>query len=101
MMTGFRWQASPPSAVRSASASSQRSGNTRPGCAYGIVSVALFGSAARGESRPGSDVDILVEIDHLKANRSVATRYDKLADSFLGMLYLATIKLWIEFVHRT
>lgn len=41
------------------------------------------------------------EIGHLKANRAIATRYDKLAESFLGMLYLAAIRLWIKFVHRT
>jgi transposase len=38
---------------------------------------------------------------HLKINRAVATRYDKLADSFLGMLHLAAIRYWIKFVHRT
>ena len=29
-------------------------------------------------------------IGHLKINRAIATRYDQLADSFLGMLYFAT-----------
>jgi hypothetical protein len=29
----------------------------------GVVSVALFGSAARGEASSGSDLDIMVEID--------------------------------------
>jgi len=29
---------------------------------YGVTRAALFGSVARGESREGSDVDILVEI---------------------------------------
>lgn len=38
-------------------------------------------------------------IGHLKINRAVATRYDQLADSFLGMLYLATARYWIKFVH--
>jgi len=38
-------------------------------------------------------------IGHLKVNRAIATRYDKLAESFLGMLYLATIKHWLKFVH--
>lgn len=29
----------------------------------GVLHAALFGSAARGENHPGSDVDIMVEID--------------------------------------
>ena len=29
---------------------------------------------------------------HLKINRAIATRYDQLADSFLGMLYIATAR---------
>ena len=36
---------------------------------------------------------------HLKINRAIATRYDKLADSFLGMLHLAAIRYWFKFVH--
>lgn len=35
----------------------------------------------------------------LKINRAIATRYDKLASSFLGMLHLASIKFWLRFVH--
>ncbi|KAF0124114.1 MAG: hypothetical protein FD152_3124 [Xanthobacteraceae bacterium] len=31
----------------------------------------------------------------------VATRYDKLASSFLGFVQLATIRCWIRFVHTT
>jgi transposase len=31
-------------------------------------------------------------IGHLKANRAIATRYDKLARSFLDALHLATIR---------
>jgi len=38
---------------------------------------------------------------HLKINRAIATRYDKLAESFLGMLYLAAFRYWCKFVHRT
>jgi len=30
---------------------------------YGVKSLALFGSVARGEARPGSDVDLLVEFN--------------------------------------
>jgi predicted nucleotidyltransferase len=32
--------------------------------AQGVRGLALFGSVARGEARPGSDVDLLVELDH-------------------------------------
>jgi predicted nucleotidyltransferase len=30
---------------------------------HGAVSVAVFGSVARGEERPGSDIDLLVELE--------------------------------------
>ncbi len=36
---------------------------------------------------------------HLKINRAIATRYDQLADSFLGMLFLASVRYWLKFVH--
>lgn len=35
----------------------------------------------------------------LKQSRRVATRYDKLANSFLGFIQITTIRLWIRFVH--
>jgi transposase len=38
-------------------------------------------------------------IGHLKINRAVATRYDQLAETYLGMLYLAAARYWIKFVH--
>ena len=37
----------------------------------------------------------------IKHSRRVATRYDKLTNSFLGFVQLATIKIWIQFVHTT
>lgn len=37
----------------------------------------------------------------LKESRRVATRYDHTAESFLGFVKLAAIKLWIRFVHAT
>lgn len=36
----------------------------------------------------------------LKNWRRVATRYDKTASSYLGFVALASIKLWIPFVHE-
>ncbi|MCJ2182021.1 IS5 family transposase [Novosphingobium sp. 1949] len=35
----------------------------------------------------------------LKINRAIATRYDQLANSFLGMVHLATARYWPKFVH--
>jgi len=35
---------------------------------------------------------------HLKVNRAIATRYDQLASSFLGMVHLATARYWLKFV---
>ncbi|WP_162234263.1 transposase [Novosphingobium sp. Leaf2] len=36
---------------------------------------------------------------HLKINRAIATRYGQLANSFLSMVHLATIRYWIKFFH--
>ena len=33
--------------------------------AFGVRSLSLFGSVARGEERPGSDIDILVEFERV------------------------------------
>jgi transposase len=38
-------------------------------------------------------------LGHLKINRAIATRYDQLAETFLGMLYLASARYWLKFVH--
>ena len=40
-------------------------------------------------------------INRLKNSRRVATRYDQTANSFLGFAALASIRLWIRFVHAT
>ena len=38
----------------------------------------------------------------LKHSRRLATRYDKTADSFLGFVLVASIRLWVRhFVHTT
>ena len=38
-------------------------------------------------------------LGHLKINRAIATQYDQLAESFLGMLFIASARYWIKFVH--
>jgi len=35
----------------------------------------------------------------LKINRAIATRYDQLANSFMGMVQIATARYWLKFVH--
>ena len=35
----------------------------------------------------------------LKINRAIATRYDQLAETFLGMVHIATARYWLKFVH--
>ena len=36
---------------------------------------------------------------HLKINRAIATRYDQLVNSFLGVAHIATTRYWLKFVH--
>jgi transposase len=36
---------------------------------------------------------------HIKINRAVATRYDQLAETFMGTLCIAAARYWIKFVH--
>ena len=49
--------------------------------AQGVRSLAVFGSVARGDARPGSDVDLLVEFD-----RSVGLFHFIHLQNFLGDL---------------
>jgi transposase len=35
----------------------------------------------------------------LKINRPIATRYDQLAESFLGMVHIAAAEYWLKFVN--
>jgi transposase len=37
--------------------------------------------------------------NRIKNSRRVATRYDKLVESFAAFVLLATVRLWIRFVH--
>lgn len=59
------------------------------------------------QSRPARPREIyrwrnLIErlFNKLKNWRSVATRYDKTRESYLGFFALASIKLWIPFIHE-
>ena len=36
---------------------------------------------------------------HLNIDRAIAIRYDQLANSFLDMVYIATARYWIKFIH--
>jgi len=38
---------------------------------------------------------------YLKINRVIATRYDQLANSFLGMVHLATARYSLKFVNAS
>lgn len=35
----------------------------------------------------------------LRINCAIGTRYDQLANSFLGMVHIATARYWLKFVH--
>jgi transposase len=39
-------------------------------------------------------------VGHLKEQRHIATRHDKLATSFAGFVLLGCIRIWARFVHR-
>jgi transposase len=36
---------------------------------------------------------------HLKIYRAIATHYDQLGSSFLGMVHVATARYWLRFAH--
>lgn len=48
----------------------------RRGSAYGIVSLGLFGSAARGEQRENSDIDVCVELEKPSFFTRMNLRYE-------------------------
>ena len=73
--------------------------------AYAGVQAAI--SAKRGRRNPAlHDRDkyrlrsrIQQIFSKLKNWRGVASRYDKTKDSYLGLVSLASVKLWLPFVH--
>ena len=46
---------------------------------YGVTELSLFGSAVRGELRPDSDIDVMVEFD--PAARIGITKFESLAEA--------------------
>ena len=54
-------------------------------------------SLDRGLYRLRNRVERLV--NRLKQFRAVATRYDKTAASFLALVHLAAVRVWLRFVH--
>jgi transposase len=40
-------------------------------------------------------------INRLKNSRRVATRYEKLTETFAAFVLLASIRIWIKFLHAT
>jgi hypothetical protein len=51
---------------------------------YGILELSLFGSAVRGEMRPGSDVDVMVEFD--PNTRIGVIRFESLSEELEALI---------------
>lgn len=41
---------------------------------FGVIKIALFGSYARGEARPDSDIDLLIEMPHKSFEKRLELR---------------------------
>ena len=59
----------------------------------GAKKVAVFGSYARGESKPGSDIDILVEFTERKSLLSLVGLEMKLTEALQIKVDLLTLQL--------
>lgn len=51
---------------------------------YGILELSLFGSAVRGEMRPGSDIDVMVEFD--PSARIGLIRFESLSEELEALI---------------
>ncbi|MDR1082211.1 MAG: nucleotidyltransferase domain-containing protein [Deltaproteobacteria bacterium] len=68
---------------------------------HGVEHVWLFGSYARGEARPDSDIDLLIDKGKIKGYFQLTDFYLDLADAFKIELDIV-IKgdLWEEFIEQ-
>lgn len=79
---------SPPSSpVEILDTLAQRRGKLR---ALGVTRLGLFGSAVRGELRPGSDLDFVVEFSEKSFDRYMAVKF-LIEDTFLRPVDLVSI----------
>lgn len=68
---------------------------------YGIQELSLFGSAARGEMRPGSDIDVMVEF-HASARvgllkfESLSEDLEALVGRKVDLVTKSGLKAWIR-----
>jgi predicted nucleotidyltransferase len=51
----------------------------------GIISLAIFGSRARGEERPGSDLDVLIAQDPQRPSLYDLVRTERLLEDLTGL----------------
>ncbi len=70
-------------------------------CRYGVKELSLFGSAVRGEMRPGSDIDIMVEFEPgvrvgLIKFESFADELERLAGRRVDSVTKRGLKPWIR-----
>ena len=69
--------------------------------AYGVERVALFGSYARGEARPDSDIDLRIDEGKIKGYFKLAGFYSELEEKFsVPIDVLTTGALDDEFLAR-
>lgn len=51
---------------------------------YGVMELSIFGSAVRGEMRPGSDIDVMVEFD--PGARIGVLRFESLSEDLAALV---------------
>lgn len=69
----------------------------------GIVSVIMFGSVARGESKQGSDLDIMIVLDNALDAREITSCIQEKGGEFLakfGMMLSPTVIRQCDFISR-